>query len=173
MAEHRRPRAPHTRETPADPRPLMTWFGPSPRPPSHAARGRPPAGRSLEISSRSRDPLGRELSAMNLPAAGDPRRRPVEAVYQAAKCYGGGGPDTPGCDSGYATKRRDRERRRDGPLSAFEHLGRRWPTETGSAFYDWLWPRSATARWRIGVVDRLREHDAFSDQFHHAGALAC
>ena len=160
MTEHRRP-------------PMTTWFEPSPRPPFHVARGSPPAGRSLEISSRSRDPLGRELSAMNLPAAGDPRGRPVEAVYQAAKCYGGGGPDAPGCDSGYAAKRRDRERRREGPLSAFEHEGRRWPTETGSAFYDWLWTRSAIARWGIGVVDRLREYDAFSDQFHRAGALAC
>ena len=173
MTENRRPHPPRTRKAPADPRPPMTWFQPSPRPPFHAARGRPPAGRSLEISSRSRDPLGRDLSAMNLPAAGDPRRRPVEAVYQAAKCYGGGGPDAPGCDSGYAAKRRDRERRRDGPLAAFEHEGRRWPTETGSAFYDWLWTRSAIERWGIGVVDRLREYGAFSDQFHHAGALAC
>ena len=176
MTENRRPHRPqtlHTRKTPAAPRPPMTWFHPSPRPPFHAARGRPPAGRSLEISSRSRDPLGRDLSAMNLPAAGDPRRRPVEAVYQAAKCYGGGGPDAPGCDSGYAAKRRDRERRRDGPLSAFEHQGRRWPAGTGSAFYDWLWTRSAIERWGIEVVDRLREYGAFSDQFHHAGALAC
>ena len=110
---------------------------------------------------------------MNLPAAGDPRRRPVEAVYQAAKCYGGGGPDAPGCDSGYAAKRRDRERRRAGALSAFEHQGRRWPTETGSAFYDWLWTRSAIARWGIGIVDRLQEYTAFSDQFHQAGAMAC
>ena len=170
MAESRQPQP---RNTPADPRPLMIWFQPCPRPPFHAARDRPPAGRSLEISSRSRDPLGLELSAMNLPAAGDPRRRSVEAVYQAAKCYGGGGPDTPGCDSGYAAKRRDRERRRDGPLSAFEHQGRRWPTETGSAFYDWLWTRSAIERWGIEVVDRLQEYGAFSDQFHHAGALAC
>ncbi len=160
MTEHRRP-------------PMTTWFEPSPQPPFHAARGRPPAGRSLEISSRRRDPLGRELSAMNLPAAGDIRGRPVEAVYQAAKCYGGGGPDAPGCDSGYAAKRRDRERRRDGPLAAFEHEGRRWPTESDSAFYDWLWTRSAIARWGIGIVDRLREYAAFSDQFHRAGALAC
>ena len=175
MTEHRRPRTPRTprtRTTPADPQLPMTWFEPSPRPPFHAARGRPPAGRSLEISSRSRDPFGRELSAMNLPAAGDLRGRPVEAVYQAAKCYGGG-PDVPGCDSGYAAKHRDRERRQDGPLAAFEHEGRRWPTETGTAFYDWLWTRSAIARWGIGIVDRLREYGAFSDQFHRAGALAC
>ena len=169
MTEHRQ----YTRTTPADSRPPMTWFQPSAGPPFHAARGRPPAGRSLEVSSRSRDPLGRELSAMNLPAAGDPRGRPVEAVYQAAKCYGGGGPDASGCDSGYAAKGRDRERRRDGPLAAFEHEGRRWPAESGSAFYDWLWTRSAIARWGIGIVDRLREYGAFSDQFHHAGALAC
>ena len=34
-----------------------------------------------------------------------------------------------------------------GPLGGFEHEGCRWPAETGSAFYDWLWTRSALARW--------------------------
>ena len=87
----------------------------------------------LEQDRDANETLGRELSAMNLPAAGDPRRRPVEAVYQARKCYGRGGPDAPGCDSGYAAKRRDRERRRDGPLSAFERLGRRWTAKRGHA----------------------------------------
>ena len=50
MAEHHRPRAPHARTAPADPRLPMTWFQPSPRPPFHAARGRPPRAEA----SRSR-----------------------------------------------------------------------------------------------------------------------
>ncbi len=121
----------------------MTWFRPAPHPPFHAAveHGRP--RRTLEISSRSSDRLGRDLSAMNLPAAGDPHRRSVEAVYQAAKCYGDGGPDTRVSQSGYEAKCRDPERRRQGPLAGFRHEGRQWPPETGSAFYDWLWTRSA------------------------------
>ena len=151
----------------------MTWFRPAPHPPFHAAveHGRP--RRTLEISSRSSDRLGRDLSAMNLPAAGDPHRRSVEAVYQAAKCYGDGGPDTHLSQSGYEAKRRDRERRRQGPLAGFRHEGRQWPPETGSAFYDWLWSRSALGYCGHGVVERLQRYDGFTDQFHRPGALAC
>ena len=151
----------------------MTWFRPAPHPPFHAAveHGRP--RRTLEISSRSSDRLGRDLSAMNLPAAGDPHRRSVEAVYQAAKCYGDGGPDSHLSQSGYEAKRRDRERRRQGPLAGFRHEGRQWPPETGSAFYDWLWSRSALGCCGHGVVERLQRFDGFTDQFHRPGALAC
>ncbi|MCY4661563.1 MAG: hypothetical protein OXF93_17430 [Acidobacteria bacterium] len=151
----------------------MTWFRPATRPPFHAAveHGRPRL--TLEISSRSSDRLGRDLSAMNLPAAGDLHGRPVEAVYQAAKCYGDGGPDTQLSQSGYEAKRRDRERRRQGPLAGFRHQGRQWPLETGSAFYDWLWTRSALRHCGHGVVERLQRYEGFTDQFHRPGALAC
>ena len=151
----------------------MTWFRPAPHPPFHTAveHGRP--RRTLEISSRSSDRLGRDLSAMNLPAAGDPHGRSVEAVYQAAKCYGDGGPDAHVSRSGYEAKRRDRERRRQGPLAGFRHEGRQWPPETGSAFYDRLWTRSALRHCGHGVVERLQRYDGFTDQFHRPRALAC
>ena len=151
----------------------MTWFRPAPHPPFYAAveHGRP--RRTLEISSRSSDRLGRDLSAMNLPATGDPHGRPVEAVYQAAKCYGDDGPDTRLSRSGYEAKRHDRERRRQGPLAGFRHEGRQWPPETGSAFYDWLWTRSALRCCGHGVVERLQRYDGFTDQFHRPRAVAC
>ena len=70
-----------------------TWFTPLDRAPfvteQHSPAGPPANMRTLEISSRSDEPLGRALSAMNLRAAGSDgdRRLPVESVYQAAKCY--------------------------------------------------------------------------------------
>ncbi len=151
----------------------MTWFRAAPHPPFYAAVEHDRPRRTLEISSRSADRLGRDLSAMNLPAAGDPHVRPVEAVYQAAKCYGDGGPGTQLFRSGYEAKRHDRERRRQGPLAGFRHDGRHWPPETGSAFYDWLWTRSALRSCGHGVVERLQRYDGFTDQFHRPGALAC
>ena len=151
----------------------MTWFRPAAHPPFYAAIEQDRPRRTLEISSRSANGLGRDLSAMNLPAAGDPHGRPVEAVYQAAKCYGDGGPDTQVFQSGYEAKSHDRERRRQGPLAGFRHGGRQWPSETGSAFYDWLWTRSALLSCGHGVVERLQRYDGFTDQFHRPGALAC
>ena len=151
---------------------MTTYFTPDPRLPFHRETGDRPRGRILEVSSRSPDSLGRQLSAMNLRAADDPQRRPVEAVYQAAKIYGAGGPATP-ARSGYEAKRIDRERRRHGPLAGFEHAGRRWPLDTGTAFYDWLWARSALAAYGPKIIERLQEYDGFTDQFHRPGARAC
>ena len=151
---------------------MTTYFTPVPRLPFHRETCDRPRGRILEVSSRSPDELGRQLSAMNLRAADDPLRRTVEAVYQAAKTYGAGGPATP-ARSGYEAKRIDRERRRQGPLTGFEYAGRRWALETGTAFYDWLWARSALAAYGPKIIERLQEYDGFTDQFHRPGAKAC
>ena len=154
----------------ADDNRATTWFVPLERPPyvaeRHGADGPPADLRVLEISSRSRDALGRSLSAMYLrePESG----QPVEAVYQAAKCYGEGGPAEV-LDDGFRSKTRDRERALAGPLSGFQHKGTFWPIETGTQFYDRLWMLSARAAG-VGATD----HDAFTDMFHRRGrSMAC
>ena len=151
------------------PRPTI-WFEPSEQAPFYHERqseSGPPAGtRVLEISSRSGQALGRSLSAMNLrdPDTG----KPVEAVYQAAKCYGSGGPAGHVLSNGYDAKREDAVRRRGGELRGFEHGGQFWPASTGTRFYDRLWMRAAVAHG-IGSVG----YDAFSDMFHGPRSMAC
>ena len=154
-----------------------TWFTPLERPPFVAehrdAAGPPPGLRVLEISSRSNEPFGRALSAMRLRAAGeDGDRAPVvETVYQAAKCYGDGGPDDRPAANGFDAKRRDRERRKEGALRGFQHDGTHWPAASGSAFYDRLWIQAAVA---AGAARELARYDAYTDQFHRPGiSVAC
>ena len=154
-----------------------TWFTPLDRAPfvtEHRSPAGPPANmRILEISSRSDEPLGRALSAMNLRAAGSDgnRRLPVESVYQAAKCYGHDGPDEQPIPNGFDAKRRDKERRNAGSLRGFQHEGTFWPAASGSAFYDREWIKAATA---AGATRELARYDAYSDQFHRPGAaVAC
>ena len=154
-----------------------TWFTPLERPPFVAehrdAAGPPPALRILEISSRSNEPFGRALSAMRLRAAGDDgdRARVVETVYQAAKCYGSGGPDESPAANGFDAKRRDRERQKEGALRGFQHDGTYWPAASGSAFYDRLWIQAAVA---AGATRELARYDAYTDQFHRPGvSVAC
>ena len=154
-----------------------TWFTPLDRAPfvmeHHGPAGPPANMRVLEISSRSDDPLGRALSAMNLRAAGSDgdRRLPVESIYQAAKCYGHGGPDEPPVPNGFDAKRRDRERRNAGSLRGFQHDGTFWPAASGSAFYDREWIKAAAA---AGATRELARYDAYTDQFHRPGAaVAC
>ena len=154
-----------------------TWFTPLERPPfvtEHRHPAGPPAGlRVLELSSRSEEPLGQRLSAMHLRAAGPDGDRglPVESVYQAAKCYGAGGPDEQPLRNGFDAKRHDRERRTAGPLRGFHHRGTFWPAASGSAFYDRLWIQAALG---TGASRELGRFDAYTDQFHRPGqAVAC
>ena len=147
-----------------------TWFVPLTKPPfvaeRHGEAGPPENLRVLEISSRSRDPLGRSLSAMFLkePQSG----HPVEAVYQAAKCYGDSGPAEV-LNDGFRSKTRDRDRAGTGRLRGFDQGGTFWPSETGTQFYDKLWMVSARAAG-VGAT----EHNAFTDMFHQRGrSMAC
>ena len=110
---------------------------------------------------------------MNLRAAGSggDRRLPVESVYQAAKCYGHGGPDEQPAANGFDAKRRDKERRNAGSLRGFQHEGTFWPAASESAFYDREWIKAAAA---AGATRELGRYDAYTDQFHRPGAaVAC
>ena len=175
--------APNPREAarrPEDSTPMTrptTWFTPLDRPPfvaeHHDPAGAPAGLRVLEISSRSDEPLGRRLSAMHLRAAGPDGDRglPVESIYQAAKCYGDGGPDDQPITNGYDAKRHDRERRSAGPLRGFHHQGTFWPAASGSAFYDRLWIQAAAG---ASATRAVQGYDAYSDQFHRPGqSVAC
>ncbi|MCY4634122.1 MAG: hypothetical protein OXG04_06380, partial [Acidobacteria bacterium] len=129
-----------------------TWFTPLDRPPfvteHHDPAGAPENLHVLEISSRSGQMFGRTLSALNLraPGADGDRGVTVESVYQAAKCYGAGGPAERPSPNGYEAKRIGRGRRAGGPLRGFEHEGTFWPAASGSAFYDRLWIRATLAQ---------------------------
>ena len=156
-----------------------TWFTPLDRPPfvaeHHDPAGPPARLRALEISSRSGEMFGRTLSAMRLPAPGSDgdRGTSVESVYQAAKCYGDGGPAERPAPNGHEAKRIDRERRGAGPLRGFHHEGTFWPAASGSAFYDRLWIRAAAFHAADRLED-LKAYDAYTDQFHRPGrSVAC
>ena len=111
---------------------------------------------------------------MNLPAGGDPHERSVEAVYQAAKCYGNGGPDT------HAVPIRVRsEAPRPGAAPARPAGGipaRRQAVAAGDRVrllrlaVD---PQRAALHCGHGVVERLQRYEGFTDQFHRPGAVAC
>ncbi len=94
----------------------------------------------LEISSKSPERLGVQLSAFNLTIeAGDLGRIPVEVAFQGSKVFERGGPFT----DLYQRQPRDAKRnprlRDSGTLIGFEWMGRRWALDPTTAFYDWLY----------------------------------
>jgi len=94
----------------------------------------------LEISSKSEDPLGVQLSAFNLKLR-HPNRMiiPVEAAYQSSKVFELGGPFKDFLTLTGREIKKDKRLYQSGKLIAFEFGNEHWPLEPLTAFYDWLY----------------------------------
>ena len=132
----------------------------------------------LEISSRSHDPLGKALSPMNLKVTVNRLGEfYVESLYQGSKKFGfDAGPFTDLYEaSGWAAKR-DTRIRVSGALRGFELMGKEYPLEPKSIFYDWIWiiafmQHGHRLLWDFG--DFERNYDGFMDMFYNSRTVAC
>lgn len=128
----------------------------------------------LEISSKSRDQLGIDLSAFNLMmqnAVGD-KCFSVECAFQGSKVFEQGGPFT---DLLHATSReakRDIRLKESGKLQKFVFEGEEWPLIPRTAFYDWLYIRALLQH--PALVSQLAIYQAFTDiEFNPEKSLNC
>lgn len=133
-----------------------------------------PGRNPLEISSKSRNPLGVSLSAFNLkktvPSLGI--SVPVECVFQGGKVFSGGGPFT----DLYAVSPRDAKRdprlKERGMLKSFYYEGETYPTVPRTAFYDWLYIKALLENPELSR--QLTEFDAFTDiEFNPDKSINC
>jgi hypothetical protein len=142
----------------------------------------------IEISSRSRQAVGKSASAFLLHC--DPRRIPgvsapavaealadvsavpVEVLFQASKVFDGGArlPD-------YRLAPREARKlagefNRTKRLAGFDLFGDSWPLEPKTLFYDWLYCHGLSQNPNIAEV--LLRHDTFTDiAFNPAKSLNC
>ena len=143
-------------------------------------------GNCLEISSRSPDDRGRQLSPMALRDRDRYGELPSRGVLPASQglrrwtSLGRGGirerrrgrnhaaqdPAKLNRLNGFAAKTAIRQRAAGRNLVGFIHDGLYWPSATGTAFYDLLWARGAT-RLEAGIGIELAFWESFTDQFHH------
>lgn len=97
-------------------------------------------GPCLEVSTRSPTVEGVQLSAFNLRTrlAGD-KPTTIECLFQGSKVFERGGPfhDIYGTDSRAAKS--DPRLRDQGRLIEFSILGKRFPSQPTTAFYDWIY----------------------------------
>jgi len=94
----------------------------------------------LEISSKSEEKLGLQLSAFNLLIFTDDNYQiPLESAFQGSKVFENGGPyeDLYG-QSGREIKK-DPRLTESGNLIRFSFQGDEWGLEPKTAFYDWLY----------------------------------
>lgn len=128
----------------------------------------------LEVSSKSRDTLGVDLSAFNLMITTVKHQRTfsVECAFQGSKVFERGGPyaDLLGKDSRQAKK--DERLRLSGRLIGFKFCGVEWSLEPQTAFYDWLYISALNKK--PDLVDKALEYSAFTDiEFNPARSINC
>lgn len=127
----------------------------------------------LEVSTKSEDPFGRELSAFNLqvPISAD-RCVPVELAYQASKVFENGGPYDDLLLLSPGEAKRDIRLQTSGRLVAFSFGGKRFPLSPPNAFYDWLYIRGLVRE--PALVEHLQRFQGFSDiEFNPQRSLNC
>lgn len=127
----------------------------------------------LEVSTKSRESLGRALSAFNLEKqVHGGVNISVEATYQASKVFELGGPfiDLLEKDS-YAAKT-DERLKKSGLLLRFSNKGEIWPLLPPTAFYDWLYITTLVSN--TALSNAVKDWGAFTDiEFNPKKSLNC
>jgi hypothetical protein len=103
----------------------------------------------LEVSTKSDEELGRQLSAFNLKAQSQQfGEMPLECAFQGSKVFKEGGPYTDLYRAAPRDAKRDPRLQESGRLVRFQFDNQRFPLEPKTGFYDWLY---------IGALLRQRE----------------
>ncbi len=129
--------------------------------------------RVLEISSKSPDEIGVQLSAFNLHLTlGGHREMTVETAYQGSKVFENGGPYADLLDARPIDAKRDERIRSGGKLKAFRLFNEDWPLQPKSAFYDWLYVNALAEN--PDKAAEILDMEAFTDiAFNPAKSVNC
>jgi hypothetical protein len=131
-------------------------------------------GRILEISTKSPDPFGVELSAFSLSFASPESGREyfLESIYQSSKRFEGGGPYADIRSMQPIDAKRDERLKSSGRLLAFRSAGIEWGLEPKTAFYDWLYLNTIYSK--PALSGRIVAFDAFTDiEFNPQKSVNC
>lgn len=138
----------------------------------HASAADHGFNRVLEISSKSLDELGIQLSAFNLAVNYAGIRTSVECLFQGSKAFKNGGPYTDLYKSSSLEAKRDERLRNSGDLVNFQLGNDIWLLEPKTAFYDWIYLNAL--RQNKELAKQLLEYDAFSDiEFNPEKSINC
>lgn len=130
--------------------------------------------RPLEISTKSNNSLGFDLSAFNLSFITKKQNKKitVEAAFQASKVFERGGPYIELLDADALTAKRYEKLKTSGDLIGFSFFGGEWPLEPKTIFYDWIYLNAL--RQNPILIDKLDTFDAFTDiEFNPKKSINC
>lgn len=140
----------------------------------HAVANRNSISPVLEISSKSMDAIGVELSAFNLCMTTQTTASAftVETAFQGSKVFEKGGPyrDLIGMDSRAA--KRELRLKESGSLVGFDFFGVKFPLVPRTYFYDWLYISALTQNEQL--AKQLAPFKGFTDiEFNPAKSINC
>lgn len=130
-------------------------------------------GKVLEISSRSPDALGVQLSAFNLQySLSDGSIHTVETVFQSSKCFENGSQYIDLLDRSSYEAKKDGRLRSSGNVVAFRLEGKEFPILPTTFFYDWIYLNAI--HQNNALSDQLLNYSAFTDiAFNPARSFNC
>lgn len=129
--------------------------------------------RVLEISSKSDDLSGVNLSAFNLMTkTSDGRECSVESAFQAGKVFENGGPYTDLLYVSSKVAKKDERLKNSGKIISFVFDGAEFETKPETYFYNWLYINALDLH--KDLARQVLEFDAFTDiEFNPKKSINC
>ncbi len=126
----------------------------------------------LEISTKSDDALGVNLSAFNLTWEVDGRSYPVECIFQGCKVFQNGGPFKDIILKKPLDAKRDIRLKESGELTGFKFRKEWWPLSPKSCFYDFIYIQALKSHPEL--MDEILAYDTFTDiEFNPNKSINC
>lgn len=118
-----------------------------------------PDANPLEVSTKSRNPLGLKLSAFHLKYQG----YPLECVFQSSKVFQYGGAYKDLLEVSPREVKKDPRLRESGDLKCFYHDGVTWALEPRTAFYDYIYIQAVKESLSPEEIQQIKNYDHFTD----------
>lgn len=128
----------------------------------------------LEVSSKSQDQLGVDLSAFNLMIFDKKSNKKfsVECAFQSSKVFEQGGPFIDLLNRTSREAKKDQRLKESGNLLKFVFYHREWDLLPRTAFYDWLYINALNANPQYH--EELSQYEAFTDiEFNPEKSINC
>ncbi|MDE7254476.1 MAG: hypothetical protein K2O32_16255 [Acetatifactor sp.] len=113
----------------------------------------------LEISTKSKDPIGVKLSAFNLRL----NNYALENIFQSAKVFENGGPYLDLLDVLPKEAKRDERLHNSGKLKAFRYQQEDFPLNPKTVFYDFIYISAVKQSLAIDEINAISNYNYFTD----------